>query len=227
MATSLTRRKFSIAPCTVSGGQISVDGSRAPFEALINPVGYKRKLSIAYNKKQTLGQPSATPRFSAVRPETITIENLVLDGTGVVDGTGSRSVKDMIDAMLAVIYKYDGKKHEPNYVRLLWGTFIFFGRVESIGLDYTMFKPTGEPLRARVTLGVVGWVSATESSLRANLSSPDLSHLVEVKAGDTLPLLCNRVYNDPSYYREVARINDLTGFRKLEPGMMLRFPPLV
>jgi nucleoid-associated protein YgaU len=227
VAASLNRRKFNIAPCKVSGGQISVDTSRSAFEALINPVGYKRKLSIEYNKKQTLGQPSATPRFSAIRPETITIENLVLDGTGVVDGTGSRSVKDMIDALLAVIYQYDGKKHEPNYIRLLWGTFIFFGRVESIALDYTMFKPTGEPLRARVTLGIVGWMSATESALRANLSSPDLSHLVEVTAGDTLPLLCNRIYNDPSYYREVARINNLTGFRKLEPGMVLRFPPLV
>lgn len=227
MAASLNRRKFNIAPCKVSGGQISVDTSRTAFEALINPVGYKRKLSIEYNKKQTLGQPSATPRFSAIRPESITIENLVLDGTGVVDGTGSRSVKDMIDALLAVIYQYDGKKHEPNYIRLLWGTFIFFGRVESIALDYTMFKPTGEPLRARVTLGIVGWMSATESALRANLSSPDLSHLVEVTAGDTLPLLCNRIYNDPSYYREVARINNLTSFRKLEPGMVLRFPPLV
>jgi nucleoid-associated protein YgaU len=42
-----------------------------------------------------------------------------------------------------------------------------------------------------------------------------------------LPLLCNRIYNDPSYYREVARINNLSNFRNLEPGLILRFPPLV
>ncbi|SRR5450830_218845 len=221
------KKKLSIAACQVSAGNISVDKSQTAFEAMINPASYKRQLSINYNKKKTLGQSSAEPKFSAVCPETLTFDNLVLDSTGVVALLGMQSVKTMVDALLAVIYDYNGKKHEPNYVRLLWGTFIFFGRAESISIDYTMFKPSGEPLRAKVSLSFTGWMSTEESSLRANQSSPDLSHLVEVAMGDTLPLLCSRIYNDPSYYREVARINNLTNFRNLEPGLMLRFPPLV
>jgi hypothetical protein len=221
------KKKLSIAACKVSDGSISVDKSKTAFEAMINPAGYKRQLCIDYNKKKTLGQSSAAPKFSAVLPETLTLEGLVLDGTGVVEQNGQQSVKEMIDALLAVIYNYNGQRHEPNYVRLLWGTFIFFGRAESISIDHTMFKPSGEPLRAKVSLSFTGWMSAEESTLRANQSSPDLSHLVEVAMGDTLPLLCSRIYNDPSYYREVARINNLTNFRNLEPGMVLRFPPLV
>lgn len=65
-----------------------------------------------------------------------------------------------------------------------------------------------------------------ESLLRANGNSPDMSHLVTMRAGDTLPLLCKRIYSDPAYYMEVARVNRLVNFRNLLPGSVLRFPPL-
>jgi len=47
-----------------------------------------------------------------------------------------------------------------------------------------------------------------------------------VKAGDTLPLLCHRVYKDSTYYLDIARINGITNFRNIRPGMRLKFPPL-
>jgi hypothetical protein len=221
------KKKLSIAACEVgTDGIIRVDDDKTAWEVLINPAAYKRQLRIDYNKKKTLGQASSTPKFNAICPATLSMDNLVLDGTGVVELIGMSSVNDKIQALLDTIYAYDGEEHEPNYVRLLWGSLIFFGRVESIDIDYTMFKPSGEPLRAKVALGLTNWMSNEESALRANMSSPDLSHLVEVVEGDTLPLLCNRIYNDPGYYREVARINNLTDFRNLTPGSVLRFPPL-
>ena len=61
----------------------------------------------------------------------------------------------------------------------------------------------------------------------SNKSSPDLTHVIEVRAGDTLPNLCNKVYNDPSYYMQVARVNNLSDFCRLVPGTRLVFPPLV
>ena len=89
-----------------------------------------------------------------------------------------------------------------------------------------MFKPSGDPLRATVTLDFVGTMSSTEAALMANRSSPDLSHMVEVRQGDTLPLLCQRIYGDPAYYLDVARFNRLVDFRNLKPGGKLHFPPL-
>jgi nucleoid-associated protein YgaU len=47
-----------------------------------------------------------------------------------------------------------------------------------------------------------------------------------VRDGDTLPLLCERIYGDPGYYIDVARFNGLVHFRCLEPGTRLHFPPL-
>jgi nucleoid-associated protein YgaU len=98
--------------------------------------------------------------------------------------------------------------------------------MQTMSTHYTLFKPSGAPLRAKVDLSFVGAMSKRETELVSNLSSPDLTHLVEVRDGDTLPLLCNRIYGDPGYYLEVARFNQLTDFRNLRPGWKLHFPPL-
>ena len=98
--------------------------------------------------------------------------------------------------------------------------------METMSTTYTLFKPSGYPLRAKVALSFVEAVSKAESELLSNRSSPDLTHLIEVRDGDTLPLLCKSIYGDPGYYLDIARFNNLTDFRNLKPGTKLSFPPL-
>ena len=93
-------------------------------------------------------------------------------------------------------------------------------------VEYTVFSPTGKPLRATVKLEIERSLDEEEEQKRKNNSSPDLTHIVIVKAGDTLPLLCQRIYQDTRYYLEVARHNELIDFRNLIPGSELHFPPL-
>lgn len=217
---------LTISPCTVSTeGTISVDSSRTAFTALMNPSGYGHDFTIRYSKNQALGQPGNETKFSASQPEKLTLKEMVLDGTGAVPGT-TQTVIQQIDALRNTVYTYVGSKHEAPIVQVVWGMLIFYGRVEGLKFDYTLFKPSGEPLRAKVTLTFIEYTSAAEIVKETKLNSPDLTHLVEVKAGDTLPLLCYKIYRDCSYYLEVARINRLTCFRTLQPGMKLRFPPL-
>ncbi len=217
--------KLNITPCKLDGEQIKVDPDGGkPFSVMINPSDYTHTHSIKYNLKETLGQPGAEPKFSATNAETVSFK-IVLDGTGVVAGQYD-SVKEQITKLKEVVYTYEGEIHQPSYVRLLWGSLIFFGCLESLKVQYTLFKPSGEPLRAVLDFSFNGFMSMEEKALRANKSSPDLSHIVEVQAGDTLPLLCNRIYKDCSYYAEVAKVNNIVNFRSLEPGMKLHFPPL-
>ncbi|MGR9053652.1 MAG: LysM peptidoglycan-binding domain-containing protein, partial [Gammaproteobacteria bacterium] len=61
---------------------------------------------------------------------------------------------------------------------------------------------------------------------RESLSSPDLTHARMVLAGDTLPLMTERIYGTSKYYLRIAQINGLDDFRNLKPGSMLVFPPL-
>lgn len=218
------KKRLTISPCDVDDGKVTVDEGTV-FEVMVNPASYSHAHSISYNKKEAVGQAGAETKFGSVDAEKINFD-IVLDGTGVVDVTGVPDVKTQVQQLSDIVYKYDGDKHETNVVRLLWGSLIFFGRLDSMSIEYTLFKPSGEPLRAKIKLAFSSFLSKEEEALQANRSSPDLSHYVEVQAGDTLPLLCHRIYKNSAYYLEVARINNLNGFRDLKPGTRLHFPPL-
>lgn len=222
------KTRLSLTRYTVSATGTTTMVPSIAFTVLLNPADFKHSRGISYDKKKAQGQPAVDPRFSAVDAEKVSFA-LVLDGTGAVPLAPTETrvdVKTQLEKLNRVVYQYDGSLHEPGRVRLLWGTLIFFGRLESMTTHYTLFKPSGDPLRAKLDLSFVGAMSKQETELVSNLSSPDLTHLVEVRDGDTLPLLCNRIYGDPGYYLDVARFNRLTDFRDLKPGAKLQFPPL-
>lgn len=222
---------LKISPCILDGdtGIIFLNIFKKAFEVMINPSAYSHGFTINSNQKGAMAQAAAAPKFNAVLPDKVGFD-IVIDGTGVVElpnpGTGPLDVKTQIQQLKDVVYTYDGSTHSPNHTRVLWGSFIFFGTLETMSVEYTLFKPSGEPLRAKVKLAFSGYQSESEWFLRANLTSPDLAHVVEVKAGDTLPLLCYRIYKDSTYYTEIARVNNLVNFRSLVPGTRLHFPPL-
>jgi nucleoid-associated protein YgaU len=196
---------------------------------MINPASYSHEREINYSKETHLGALGQKTEFSSMEAETVSFDEIVIDGTGVVRSSPDGAVPDVkaqLKQLTAVVYKYQGNEHEPPWVKLLWGSLIFVGRLTSMSVSYTLFKPSGEALRAKVKLSFRGAMTPQEEALRANQSSPDLSHRVAVRAGDTLPLLCYRIYRDSSYYVEIARINQLTDFRRLTPGTQLIFPPL-
>ena len=196
------------------------------FTALLNPTELSEGYRISYDDPKRVGQPAANPRFATIESQPVNI-SLVLDGTGAVPSeAGPTEVKKQLKSLNDVIYKYVGSRHQPSPVQLVWGSWIFQGRLQSLDVQYTLFKPNGDPLRAKLKLTFISTKSDQEADLQSDQQSPDLSHRVLVRAGDTLPLLCERMYGDPGYYIDVARFNGLMDFRRLEPGTRLHFPPL-
>ena len=98
--------------------------------------------------------------------------------------------------------------------------------MKSADITYTLFKSDGYPLRAKVKATFSENIEDTLRTAKEGKKSPDFTHQRIVKDGDTLPLMTYRIYGDDSYYLEVARINGLTNFRKLETGTIIQFPPL-
>jgi nucleoid-associated protein YgaU len=89
-----------------------------------------------------------------------------------------------------------------------------------------LFKPDGTPLRATARAKFKGFVEDDLRVAKENNSSSDLTHIREVKEGDTLPLMTFRIYGDSKYYLEVAKVNRITNFRKLTVGQKIFFPPI-
>jgi phage tail protein X len=202
-----------------------------PLKIPINPEQYSRSLKIRYNEQKAAGSAGGSPTFDKMEKETISFV-FHFDGTGVVPlASGvvpitSQGIALQIEALKAVTCAYDGSLHSPYYLQLVWGLLIFKCRLQSLTLNYTLFTPNGIPLRARADAAFIGYTDEYELRARLKMSSPDLTHHVTVEAGDTLPLLCNRIYGRSDYYSQVAEANGLSGFRDLRPGMQLVFPPL-
>jgi hypothetical protein len=218
VVTAYTDKKF-----TTKAGEYTVT---------INPASYSHVYEIRYNDVQAQGSPGGSPVYNRTPSDTVTFQ-LVFDGTGVVPSVlpgvvpfTADGITKQIAEFKALVFSYNGNIHSPNYLILSWGTLLFRCRLQSLKVNYTLFKPDGTPLRARVDITAKGYNDEAEIALRANKSSPDLSHVRTVKAGDTLPLMCYGIYGSSTPYIQIAAINGLTDFRDLHPGQQILFPAM-
>lgn len=199
------------------------------YSVQINPEKYTQKFNTVFTSNTNLTTAGVTTKFVTQEAQDLDLE-FYLDATGVVQPVGNAnkvtSVPDEITKFNAVVYSYNGEIHSPNYLRVLWGTLSFDCRMVSVGIDYLLFSPSGIPLRAKLSPKFKQYLSPQKLALQSKQSSPDLTHYRTVEAGDTLPVMCHRIYRDSKYYVEIARVNGLLDFRNLEPGRRIFFPPL-
>jgi LysM repeat protein len=195
------------------------------IKASINPSSYEKKYEVSYNKSTEKDRSGVTQIFNGMEPTNFSL-NLLVDGTGIVPIPGNLSVDAYIAKLKGIVYTFQGKMHRPNFLKVTWGTVVFTGVCRSITVKYTLFNPDGSGLRANVTVVFTETKSFATKILEAQKSSPDLTHVRTVKAGDTLPLMTYRIYGDSSYYMEVARINSLSSIHAIKPGDQIYFPPL-
>ncbi|HYD32312.1 MAG TPA: hypothetical protein VEB64_15830 [Azospirillaceae bacterium] len=202
------------------------------YTVWINPASYTYKYAIYYNDRQAQGSSGPSPDFNRIGPDSVSFD-LVFDATGVVPSpiTGTPDapadgVAGLIDRFKALVLKLNGNIHSPNFVMLSWAQLQFACRLQSMDIAYTLFKPDGTPLRARMSVSFLGFTSEQQLAKKANKLSPDLTHIVTVVAGDSLPTLCQKIYGSSLYYLRVAEHNRLNSFRQLVPGTQLLFPPV-
>lgn len=194
------------------------------IDLYINPESYSQNYNPIYKNPDVIGDPEQTLFFAGMGSNTLALNKLIVDGTGVVQP--KLNVEDYITKLGEVLYKYNGDMHRPPYVKIRWGKLVFNGVCTSFQVNYTLFKPDGTALRAFVDLEFKNSVNFETKEKRANNNSPDLTHVRTVKAGDTLPLMTYQIYGDSSYYLEVARVNGLNNINCLKPGSQVFFPPL-
>lgn len=195
------------------------------YKVMLNPSKISESLNIDYTSKQAQGEPAPNVKYDKTPAPTMSFE-LIFDGTGVVNPKIT-NLTDELQTFRNLVYTYNGTIHSPNYLKIKWGNgFNYQCRLSSLSIDYTLFGPSGTPLRAKANLNVTAFKSTMQIQSEAKKQSPDMTHLLEIKAGDTLPDLCYQVYGDTQYYVQVAQFNKLYNFRKLKPGSKVQFPPL-
>ena len=197
--------------------------SGSSFSVQINPSKITHQHSVQYTTTQPIGGSGSSSKFSKIAPEKLSMD-LVFDNTGIVPG--SQEVSKSISDLKQVVYNYNGKIHSPNYLVISWGTIVFKCHLTSLNVNYSLFRPDGSPLRAKINLEFLGFSDALTTALKNNQSSPDLTHIIEFKEGDNLPNLCYKIYGNVNYYKEVAKANNIVHYRSIPNGTKLYFPPL-
>jgi nucleoid-associated protein YgaU len=235
MTSELT--KVKITAYKSAGFEENKKISAGEFVALVNPEGYSRSYRIKYKEQQASGTKAQQMKFDKVEPEDIELEFL-FDKTGALPETfkskddagikqeGKEGVWPDIEKFKKVVYDYKGEIHQPPYLIIQWGELLFKCVLKEMTINFKLFRPDGTPLRA---VAKAKFTSTVENELRVRQeakSSPDITHVRIVKAGDTLPMLAYEIYEDPAYYIQVAKANNLSSFRYLEPGTKIIFPPI-
>ena len=202
-------------------------------------------LRVLYENNTTHGNEGSEAVYASTAPAALNVEFL-FDGTGVIpstagslenvqkagttanplDGNDKFDVMDQLKAFLKVVYDSNGDIHRPRKVQLVYGKLAFDGVLESLDIEYKLFKPDGTPLRAVAKASFKETISDLLRENKEKNSSPDLTHVRTVHAGDTRPLLTHSIYSNSSYYLEVARTNKLYSFRRLTEGSEIAFPPV-
>lgn len=221
------------------------------YDVLINPETYTIRNMVEYSPDPPpAGTTGKEQQYVRTQPPTLQFDFL-FDSTGVVpkpltgiagalsnvpiagaiasalSGAEKYDILKEIDKFKKIVYVYDGPSHSPRNVQLLWGTLLFEGVLTSLNFNFKLFQPDGTPIRVVATAAFTGTIEDDLRLAKEQSSSPDLTHIREIKSGDTLPLMAYNIYGDSSLYLEVARVNNLTNFRNLTPGETIFFPPVI
>lgn len=224
-------------------------GAEKRFVIPINPETYTKNYKIEYDVRRAHGRRGSEGRFKSTAPEQLKLD-FVLDGTNTMSGynysgiykteTGSDAsvtnrelpkedvVLKQLETFLDTVYWHDNEIHRPRFVKVFWGEkqHLFKGILTNLDLNYTLFHPSGKPLRVKVSATFLDYVAQDERERRDNNRSPDLSRIRLLKDGERLDQHVFDIYTDTKFLVQVAAANRLTSFRRIPAGRQLRFPPL-
>ena len=194
------------------------------------------KYTNIFQKKQGINTSGSSAKYALSKPQELSLK-LIIDDTGVADYglygfagaaligklSGKKDVYKQVQRFLKLTTEMNGEIHEPNPLKVEWGDLVFDCRLQSVNVNYTLFNRSGQPIRAELDVVFIGDLKDSKRVRKEKKSSPDLTHVRTVKSGDTLPLMTQEIYGDPSYYIQVARINNLNHIRTLKVGTHIRF----
>lgn len=120
----------------------------------------------------------------------------------------------------------DDDTHAPPLLALKWNSLEFVCFMQSCSVEYTKFKETGMPVRATVHCSFISAETVFQMLSGNPFNSPDTSKFHTLKQGETLNTLSSIAYDDPTYWREIARANGITNPRLLRTGDVFHMPAL-
>jgi len=209
------------------------------IEVSYNPAALNFAQTANYADINIPGIDAPILQFVRGSAETLSLE-LFFDSTEKGTGVDADPVTVKVDPFYQLV-RISGDLHTPPIVRIVWGEHFpglrndqsvrpvpaFDCIVVSCNRKYTLFNPDGVPLRAVVTLALREYRTLEEQLQSLNLQSADHTRVYVVQEGENLPLIAYDAYGKSSYWRVIAKENNIVDARVLKPGAVLTLPPTV
>lgn len=203
---------FQQAKLDIAGG--------ATIECAFNPQTYTISKANVWTYKPTQGRDLPKPEFGGGLPMSFRL-SLLLDAS--LDGP-DKSVKDQANQLMQAMH---GGGSAPKLITFSWGSVTLPKAVPmSISIQYALFHPNGEPLRAFVDLELAQAEQLTPAGKAQNPTTRGIAGLRShtVRAGDTLASIAYASYGDATQWRAVAEANGIDDPMRLERGSALAIP---
>lgn len=116
--------------------------------------------------------------------------------------------------------------HVPPICTFLWGKVKFRGALESVKQEFTMFLPSGTPVRAKLTVTFVEAIGIISQTQKMSLQSADRTKQKILKQNEQLWMIADEEYEEPEKWREIAKANNIDNPRILKTGTTITIPRL-
>jgi len=195
---------------------------------IFRPKEYTFAKQNQWTPGKAAGASMRPPKFNGGQPKTLQVE-LMFDTYEA--GMDVRDVTGKLWKMMKVTPKRKDRatgKSEPPHVEFRWGQLWSFKAViTSLSEKFTLFMPTGMPVRSIVTLQMLQaadeevWPGQNPTS-----GSREGYAMHLVKEGETIDWIAYVEYGSSNAWRHLAAANNLDDPDRLRPGQRLVVPPL-
>jgi nucleoid-associated protein YgaU len=224
--------KINITPPTQ--GQLekatitNLDNTGEKVECLFRPKEYSFSKKNNWTPGKMVGSNFEQPTFNGSDPQTLRLE-LIFDT--FEEGTDVRRRTEVLWSMM----KLSPQRIEPTtnrgvppHIEFRWGKLGSFEAViTSLSEKFTLFHPSGYPLRSYVTIDLLQ-ATASDTWARQNpTSGARQGYAVHtVKEGETIDWIAFKEYGSSDAYRHLAAANGIDDPTRLMPGQRLLIVPL-
>ncbi len=218
-------------PTNFQRAKLEIEGA-PDIPCLFNPKDYTVTKTNAWEAKATPGSSAGQPQFGGGQPYEMQLQLLFdasLLGQGSAVAAATAQLFAMMEATQGQGAGHGGKKNtrRPPKVKFIWGRFISFESfVKSLTVQYQLFAPDGQPLRADVKLALLQADAGPPKGQNPTTRSDDSLGTHVVREGDTLHAIAYRAYGDPTRWRSLADANGIDDPSALRRGQQLAIPRL-
>lgn len=201
--------------------------------ASYNPEKYSVTKGVQYAEIGIPGLDEPVLQFIRGQNEKITLD-LFFDTT---EQGMSGTVKDVrtLTSSVYSLLKVNTATHAPPRFTVVWGNAkALFGQgstsslcvLESMNEEFSLFAPTGEPLRAKLTVTIRMASTVKLQFQETPRESPDRTKLVTVVRGQRITDIAYQEYGDATQWRPIADASRIANPRFLDPGSTVTVPSL-